>query len=306
MSNEIPLRSGTLHSKSGIPQIDVLVVLYNSERFIAALVEGLRRVTLPIVCYFLDNASRDRTIDVLLKELETVPFKSHVLRSLSNNGFARGINLLSGIASSEFLFVLNPDTVVEDGCIEALLERAAADAAIGMCEARQVPREHPKAFDFSTGETSWCTGAAVLIRRQAFRELNGFDERIFFMYCEDVDLSWKFWLRGWKCIYVPDAVVQHYTQDIVPGKRRTLENYFTFRNSLFLFYRFGSWKQKHVLYSFLWNRFVSGRHSFRSKVLYLFAFAHHIRYIPYLFRTRSLWCTERHPWVRLEETSLSD
>ena len=293
-------------TKSGIPQVDVLVVLYNSERFIAPLIESLRRVTLPIVCYFLDNASRDRTIDILLKELETAPFKSHVLRSLSNNGFARGINLLSGLASSEFMFVLNPDTIVEDGCIEALLERTAADAAIGMCEARQVPREHPKAFDISTGETSWCTGAAVLIRAQAFREVHGFDERIFFMYCEDVDLSWKFWLRGWKCIYVPNAVVQHFTQDILPGKRRTLENYFAFRNSLFLFYRFGSWKQKRILYNFFLNRFVFGSYSFRSKVLYLFAFADHIRYIPYLFRTRSLWCTERHPWVRLEETSLSD
>jgi GT2 family glycosyltransferase len=306
MSREIPFKPDVPDSKSGIPQVDVFVVLYNSERFITPLIESLRRVKLPIVCHFLDNASRDGTLAVLLKALETTPFKSHVLRSLNNNGFARGVNLLSALASTEFIFVLNPDTIVEEGCIEALVERAAADATIGMCEARQAPREHPKAFDVSTGETSWCTGAAVLIRTQAFRELDGFDERIFFMYCEDVDLSWKFWLRGWKCIYVPNAVVQHFTQDILPGKRRTLENYFTFRNSLFLFYRFGSWKQKQVLYNFLLNRFVLGRYSFRSKVLYLFAFASHIRYIPYLFRTRSMWCTERHPWVRLEETSLAD
>ena len=286
--------------------VDLLVVLYNSERFLAGLLDSLRRISLPIVCYFLDNASRDRTVDVLIKQLEDFPFRNYVFRSLRNNGFARGINLLSRQASGQFMFVLNPDTVVEPRCLEELVERAATDPKIAMCEARQLPREHPKTFDSLTGETSWCTGAAVLIRKEAFGEIGGFDERIFFMYCEDVDLSWKFWLRNWKCIYVRQAVIQHYTQDILPGKRRTLENYFTFRNSLFLFYRFGSWRKRRILYNFLLNRFFLGNYSLRSKVLYVFAFADHIRCIPYLLRTRYLWRAEGHPWIRLEETSLAD
>ena len=62
----------------------------------------------------------------------------------------------------------------------------------------------------------------MLIRRKAFEDVRGFDERIFFMYCEDVDLSWKLWLRGWQCIYVREAVIQHFTQDLLPGKRRTI------------------------------------------------------------------------------------
>jgi GT2 family glycosyltransferase len=126
------------------------------------------------------------------------------------------------------------------------------------------------------------------------------------MYCEDVDLSWKCWLKGWKCIYVPEAVVRHYNQDIIPGKKRTLENYFSFRNSLFLFYRFGEWSQRSVLFHFLRRRFISGKYPFRSRLLYSFAFVDHIRYIPYLLRSRHLWCVKRHPWVRMEETSLAD
>ncbi len=288
------------------PTIDLLVVLYNSEQFLVGLLESLRQVPTRIVCYFLDNASTDRTVDLLFEGLDNFPFKSYVLRSIQNNGFARGINLLARQGSGEFVFVLNPDTVVQPGCLEELVSRAEADPKIGMCEARQTPREHPKSFDISTGETSWCTGAAVLIRRKAFEEVGGFDERIFFMYCEDVDLSWKFWLRGWKCIYAPNAVVEHYTQDVLPGKRRTLENYFSFRNSLFLFYRFGSWSNRGIFYKFLLNRFIFGGYSFRSKVLYVFAFADHIRYIPYLLRTRYLWRVDGHPWIHLEETSLAD
>ena len=288
------------------PDVDVLVVLYNSASFIEPLLESLSRITIPFSLYLLDNASSDDTAEKLAASLATFPVRTHLWRSLTNNGFAKGINLLARQSTSEFLFILNPDTELEQRCVERLLERAMSDPAIGLCEARQQPREHPKYYDPQTGETTWCTGAAVLVRRKAFEELGGFDERIFFMYCEDVDLSWKLWVRGWKCIYVPDAVVRHYSQDIIPGKRRTVENYFSFRNSLFLFYRFGTWNQKRVLYNFLLNRFVFGKYSFRSRVLYTFAFVDHIRYIPYLLRTRYLWCAKRHPWVRFEETSLAE
>jgi GT2 family glycosyltransferase len=286
--------------------IDVLVILYNSANFIEPLLDSLRRITAPVTIYFLDNASKDSTAEKITAALAGLPFRTYFQRSLHNNGFARGMNLLSRQGTGEFIFMLNPDTELEEGCLEKLVSRAKSDPAIGICEARQSPREHPKGYELATGETSWCAGAAILIRRNAFEEVGGFDERIFFMYCEDVDLSWKFWLRGWKCIYVPEAIVRHYTQDLLPGKVRTLENYFSFRNSLFLFYRFGSRDQKHVLYSFFFKRFVSGRYSLRSRVLYAFAFVDHIRYIPYLLRTRRPWCAKRHPWVRFEETSLAD
>jgi len=289
-----------------MPDIDVLVVLHNSSKFIDRLLNTLRRVNVPITLYFLDNASTDDTVLKLTGSIPGLGYRVYFHRSRTNNGFAKGMNLLARQGNGEFMFMLNPDTELADGCLERLLNRAMEDATIGVCEARQQPREHPKTYDPATGETTWCTGAAILVRRKAFQNVGGFDERIFFMYCEDVDLSWKFWLSGWKCIYVPDAVVSHFTQDVIPGKKRTAENYFSFRNSLFLFYRFGCWHKKHVLYNFLLSRFLYGNYSFRSRLLYAFAFVEHIRYIPYLFRTRHLWCARQHPWVRLEETSLAE
>jgi GT2 family glycosyltransferase len=288
------------------PEVDILIVLYNSAKFLQPLLDSLEKVKLPITLYFLDNGSTDETAQMLAARLARSPARTYLLRSLANNGFARGMNLLARQGTGEFIFMLNPDTELEKECLERLLRRAMTDPTIGMCEARQQPREHPKSYDPATGETTWCTGAAVLLRRKAFEEVGGFDERIFFMYCEDVDLSWKLWLSGWKCIYVPEAIVRHYTQDIIPGKKRTVENYFSFRNSLFLFYRFGCWNHKRVLYNFLLNRFIFGDYSWRSRLLYTFAFVDHIRYIPYLLRTRGLWCAKPHPWVRLEETSLAD
>ena len=286
--------------------IDVLIVFHNSAKFVGPLLDSLRRLSIPVTAYFLDNSSADDTVERLIPGIAQVPFRTYFFRSRTNNGFARGMNLLARQSAGKFMFLLNPDTELAEGCLEKLLARAESDPSTGLCEARQWPREHPKVYNSKTGETSWCTGAAVLVRRQAFEDVGGFDERIFFMYCEDVDLSWKFWLRGWKCIYVRDAVVKHYTQDVLPGKRRTVENYFSFRNSLFLFYRFGFWDEKRILFKFLSNRFIFGRYSLRSRILYAFAFADHIRYIPYLLKTRHLWCAKKHPWIRLEETSLAE
>jgi GT2 family glycosyltransferase len=286
-------------------RVDLLIILYNSRRLIPSLVASLRTISIPVTAFFLDNDSHDGTPDALGRALPELPFPAYLLRSRRNNGFARGMNLLSRQGTGEFMFLLNPDTEIEPGCLEKLLARAESDSQIAICEAKQSPREHLKAFDSATGETTWCSGAAALIRRAAFEETGGFDERLYFMYCEDVDLSWKFWIKGWKCVYLRYAVVRHLTQDLTPGKRRTWENYYSFRNSLFLFYRFGSWADRRVLWKFLLKRFLSRAYSFRSKVLFAFALVDHIRYIPYLFQTRDFWGSGKHPWVRLTETSLS-
>ena len=284
-------------------EIDIFVILHNSRKWIPNLLSGLRDITGPIRVLFLDNASVDGTVDSLALEIPSLPFRSYVLRSIHNNGFARGVNLLAAQSTTEFIFLLNPDTRLEKKCLETLLARAQSDERIGICEARQSPREHPKAWDETTGETSWCSGAAALIRRKAFDEVQGFDEKLFFMYCEDVDFSWRLWLRGWKCVYVPTAVVQHFTQDLAPGKRRTRENYFSFRNSLFLYYRFGTKTDRRIFWSFLNRRFLSRAYTWRSKALFAIALVEHIRYIPGLFQNprRRDNC---HPWIRLSETSL--
>jgi len=287
------------------PRIDVLVVLHNCKGSLPGLIASLRNIRVPVAIYFLDNKSRDGTPEALSAALENFNHPVRFNRSLRNNGFARGINLLARMGSAEFMFILNPDTEFEPDVLESLLAVAESDPRAGICEARQTPHEHPKAFDPVTGETSWCSGAAALIRRRAFEEADGFEDRLFFMYCEDVDLSWRMWLTGWRCIYVRDAVVRHYTQDLTRGKRRTLGNYFTFRNSLFLFYRFGSGTEWRVVRRFLRSRFLSTSYSLPSRILFGFALIDHIRYIPYLIRTRDTWSDRKHHWVRFEETSLS-
>jgi len=284
--------------------VDVLVLLHNSRSLIPTFLQSLRRITIPFTVFFLDNNSSDGSPEFLAELLPSLPYRAHLLRSRRNQGFAGGMNRLAGQSQSEFMFILNPDTEIDEGCLEKLVARAEMDDRVAICEARQYPREHPKAVDAATGETTWCSGAAALIRRKAFGEVGGFDDRLYFMYCEDVDLSWKLWLKGWKCIYVPEAGVRHLTQDLLPGKSRTRENYYSFRNSLFLFYRFGTRNDIGLMRKFLIRRFLTGSYSFRSKLLFGIALMDHIRYIPYLYSSRDAYAYG-HRWVRLSESSLS-
>src|SRR2546425_238881 len=103
------------------------------------MLDSLRRVTVPITLYFLDNASTDKTREIVVAGLAQFPIRTYFLRSLTNNGFAKGMNLLAGQGRGEFLFMLNPDTELEEGCLERLLNRSKNDPAVGMCEARQQP-----------------------------------------------------------------------------------------------------------------------------------------------------------------------
>lgn len=294
-----------------VSRIDVLTLFYNGRDRVDPFLGAIARVSVPITLHILDNGSTDDTADAIARRLPVDGLPIRLLRSVRNRGFAGGVNLLAGQAEGEFFFILNSDALPSPDCLERLIQRARSDTRIGICEARQTPREHPKAVDPATGETTWCSGAAALIRREAFDELGGFDERAFFMYCEDIDLSWKMWLRNWKCVYVPDATVEHRKPALDPtnpGRRvhRPWENYLSFRNSLFIYHRYRRRGEGRLLRSFLLKRFGSRRYSFLSKALFAIAFVDHIRYIPYLLRTRRAWGDRDHPWIRLNETSLAE
>lgn len=284
--------------------VDVFIVTYNSRRHLPELISSLGQVRQPVRIRFLDNASTDGTPDEVLKCVDTLRQPAFCQRSLRNHGFGGGVNLLAAQSSADFFFLLNPDTRLEPGCLERLVERALKDERIALCEARQSPHEHPKVVDPETQETSWCSGAALLVRRTAFEEVGGFDDHAFFMYCEDIDLSWKMWLSGWRCVYVPEAAVCHWTGGLTAGKRRTTENYYSFRNTLFLFYRFGTWVERGLVWRYLVHRFCSTAFTVSSKCLFAIALLEHIRYIPSLVKSRRSW-NRRHRWIRLDQTSLA-
>lgn len=124
-----------------------------------------------------------------------------------NLGSARGHNRLLRTSGADYVLIMNPDVRLAPDCLIELIA-AFRDPSVGMAEAKQLPLEHPKSF-LASGETSWAATACALFPRDLLESLEGFDADTFFLYCDDVDISWRIRLLGRKVIYQPSAMVFH-------------------------------------------------------------------------------------------------
>lgn len=126
----------------------------------------------------------------------------------ANLGSSGGQNRLAFEHPSDLLLVLNPDTYPSPTALVELV-KALDDPTVGIVEARQIPLEHPRVYDPVTGGTSWASGFCMLVRRQLFDRLGGFDDRHFLLHCDDVDFSWRARKAGHGVIVAPQATVFH-------------------------------------------------------------------------------------------------
>lgn len=126
-----------------------------------------------------------------------------------NSGYGKGNNILAESSGKcDYYIIMNPDIIVTPTFFINIL-KPFGDGKVGLVEARQTPVEHQKEYDISSFETKWATGACIAVRKELFDKLGGFDADTFFMYCEDVDFSWRLRSLGYKIIYQPTAVVFH-------------------------------------------------------------------------------------------------
>ena len=127
-----------------------------------------------------------------------------------NTGSAKGHNRLGETCVSDYMMIMNPDVVVCPSIFSGMLAPFFdPEKNAGMTEARQTPIEHPKEYDRVTLETEWATTACAVFSTETFRALNGFDSDTFFLYCDDVDFSWRVRLLGKKIYYCPSCPVFH-------------------------------------------------------------------------------------------------
>lgn len=134
-----------------------------------------------------------------------------------NLGSAAGQNRLLADLSTDLVLILNPDTVVAPNIFGELV-RPMRKPGVGIVEARQIPIEHPKDYDPVTGETSWAATACALVSAVVAKEVSGFDSESFFLYCDDVDFSWRVRLAGYKVVFQPSAALFHDKRLSTAGK----------------------------------------------------------------------------------------
>ena len=217
----------------------IVVVTYRSGQAagatLAALSEQLREHDELIV---VDNASGDET---LANVREAAP-RAQVLEQRANLGFAGGCNAGVAATTAPLLLLLNPDAAPMPGCLDAL--RAAAlehpdwgawQALVTLPGGTEINTsggithflgmgwagrcgEPVSVAPSDPSEVSFASGAALMVRREDWNRLDGFDER-YFMYGEDLDLSLRLWLAGRGVGVVPAARVAH-AYDFEKGARK--------------------------------------------------------------------------------------
>lgn len=201
-------------------KISVIIVTFNSADCIADCVKSvLAQSDVSFEIIVVDNASADNTLDKL-REL-----KCCVIPSAENLGFGRGCNLGFATSCGRYIYLLNPDArLVGENSLTELCRIMDANPRWGMAgtlvrsaegESQSLPStNYPGARhvrrDFSKlpGKIAWILGASMIIRREHYEKLGGFDPG-FFLYSEETDFCLRMRELGFEIGYAPEVVVEH-------------------------------------------------------------------------------------------------
>jgi GT2 family glycosyltransferase len=192
--------------------VSVITVNYNCKDWLDRFFQSLRAQTIfdRVEVVIVDNTSSDGSAEICEKEMASWP-NGVFLQTGGNYGFGGGSNRGAAIAKGKYLFFLNPDLRLEPSCLEELMTRAGKSGAKIGCprvfdyDSDVVQTEGAAGFDIfgcgvapGTGKNSperFAVGTFYFIERGLFQKLGGFDGE-FFIFGEELDLSWRAWIAG--------------------------------------------------------------------------------------------------------------
>ena len=213
------------------PEASIVIPVHGRSDLTRACLESVAAHTdgVSFEVIVVDDASRDDT-PALLRSANGV----RVVTNPANAGFLRSCNAGARVARGRYVVFLNNDVIVRHGWLGALVRTADDQPDVGVIGARVVfpdgtlqecgssvwrdgsTRQHGRGDDPGRPEfqavrdVDYCSGACLLVRRELFETIGGFDDRFQPAYYEDVDLAFQARERGYRVIVQPEAVVEHH------------------------------------------------------------------------------------------------
>lgn len=266
--------------------ISIIIVNYNTydltKNTINSVIETANDIDYEVI--LVDNASADGSIQKL--EEDFCGYQNiKIIKNDTNLGFSKANNIGMRIATGDYILLLNSDTKLEVDCLQNAIEYIKKDEKIGALGAKVVlpsgkldhackrgfptPKAslfyllkldilNPKKFGIydalhigedEIGEVDSLMGAFMLMPKIVFDEV-GFLDEDFFMYGEDIDLSYRIKQAGYKIIYYPKSKIIHYKGGSSKKRRRKI--IYDFHNAMWIFYKKHYYKE----YNFLITGFV--------------------------------------------------
>ncbi len=266
--------------KDTFPKVSIVIIHYNTPQFLEGCLEHIFAQTYEnIEVIFIDNNSPDKSGLEFVASRFSNRENLRIIANGENLGYAKAANQGIRESDGEYVVITNPDILYTPGyfsSVVARIEETHEIAAItGKVYQYDFDNQKPTNIIDSVGlfayknrriiddgqglidegqfeqekEVFGVSGACPLYRREALEDVKIGDEYFdedFFMYKEDVDLSWRFLLYGWKCIYYPKAIAYHgrgtgvfkrfFNREIIQNRNKLskFQKTYSFRNHLLM------------------------------------------------------------------------
>lgn len=265
-------------------KLSIVIVNYNVKYFLEQCLYSVRKASgrLDIEVFVVDNNSVDGSLDMVRAKFPEV----HIIDNRKNVGFSVANNQAMEIAKGEYILLLNPDTVVQEDTFDKVVrfmdehpdagglgvkmidgkgnflpesKRGLPTPMVAFCKVFGLSRLFPKSRLFGryhlgyldpeeVNEVDVLAGAFMLMRKKVLDEVGLLDET-FFMYGEDIDLSYRIQQAGYKNYYYPDTQIIHYKGEST--KKSSVNYVFVFYNAMIIFARKHFSQKNARLFSFL-------------------------------------------------------
>ncbi len=243
------------------PAVAIVILNYNGRNYLEKFLPSVIASTYAAhKIYVADNASTDDSIEFLRSHFPQI----QIIHLEKNYGYAGGYNKALQSLDEPYFILLNSDIEVTPNWIEPIIELMELDKKIAACQPKILSYKNKDLFEYAgaaggwidmlgypfargrvfdtcekdsgqyndSAEVFWATGASLFIRRDIFKELNGFNEH-FFAHMEEIELCWRIHEAGLKIMCCPKSVVYHVGGGTLPqGNSRKV--FLNFRNNLWM------------------------------------------------------------------------
>ncbi|MEH2235899.1 glycosyltransferase family 2 protein [Nostoc sp.] len=285
--------------------VSVILVNYNGAEILPDCLKSIQKfIDVPTYEIILvDNASSDGSVELVAENYPQI----RLVKQKENRGFGAGNNAGAKLASGEFLFLLNTDTVLTSNIFPHLIKLMEADPQVGIIgpkllnsdgslqisispalgiqgeyQARQIHQAYQNISQQNLIEQKFqeiqevdiVVGAAFFIRSILFDELGGFDEN-FFMYFEESDLCQRAQNQGYKIIYTPHVSLIHLKGYSIQKAANTMAIEYR-RSQIYYYQKHRPWWEQlllriYLFYKFFWEFITTANPNSLKVIILLFA-----------------------------------
>lgn len=213
------------------PRVSIVVVNFNGYKWLKLFLPSIARTDYPdFETIVVDNGSADLSVEYLKNDWHDLV---RVVELKNNMGFAEGCNIGAREASGKIIAFLNNDMEVDNGWLKAAVDKLTSDSSVGAVQAKMMQHNNGNRIDGvglsvdkfgihrvighdevdrgqydDLQEIGGCCGGAMIVWKDILQKTGYFDTK-FFLYYEDMDLSWRIKLAGYKILPAHSSIVYH-------------------------------------------------------------------------------------------------